>query len=114
MTRAAGMIGFLLALMLGIEALSAGRTSSLLVGLAGTALVAAASIGTLRKRPVAQTLLCFLGLVFLARALPGYFQTYRAWPTLVVILFATLTLGLGLVGLVLDRFPGGKSGSPRL
>ena len=114
MTRAAGMVGFLLALILGMEGLTAGRTSAAIVALAGAVFVVAASLGTLRKNPQAQGLLCLLGLVFLARALPAYFRTYRAWPTLVVILFATLSLGLGLVGLVLDRYPGERSGSRRL
>jgi hypothetical protein len=51
-------------------------------------------------------------LVLLALFLVAYFRTYRLWPALALVILSSTTFGLGLLGLVLDRYrsPGGGEG----
>jgi hypothetical protein len=70
---------------------------------AGVLLLVAAA-GTLRGMTPAHLALCVLGVVVLAWALPTYFRTHRMWPFLAIIGLAAVTLGLGLLGFLLDRY----------
>ena len=99
MTRAAALSGTLLAVVLFLEAV---RSGSLWWVAAGLLILAAT--GTLRRNTLAHLTLCALGVVVLAWALPTYFRTHRLWPFLVVIGLSALTLGLGLLGFLLDRY----------
>ena len=99
MTRAAAVSGVLLAIILFLEAVPSGS----LWWVAAVLLIVAAT-GTLRRNTLAHLTLCALGVVVLAWALPAYFRAHRLWPFLAVIGLSTLTLGLGLVGYLLDRY----------
>jgi hypothetical protein len=49
-----------------------------------------------------------VSLPLLTLSLAEYFRTYRAWPHLVVVAFASGTFGLGLLGTFMDRFGSGS------
>jgi hypothetical protein len=99
MTRTAAVAGFLLAIVLFLEAVPSGS-----VWWVAAVLLLVAGAGTLRKNTIAHVSLCVLGLVVLTWALPVYFRTHRLWPFLAVIGLAALTLGFGLLGFLLDRY----------
>jgi hypothetical protein len=99
MTRAAALSGTLLAVILLLEAVPSGS----LWWVAAVLLIVAAT-GTLRRNTLAHLTLCLLGVVVLAWALPMYFRVHRLWPFLAIIGLSALTLGLGLLGFLLDRY----------
>lgn len=72
------------------------------IGLGGLLMVLA--VLGFRGNSWALGLMSFLGLVAMARALPIYFQTTELWPYVAFILGGSLTLGLGVLGILLDRF----------
>lgn len=74
----------------------------LVIGLGGLLMVLA--VLGFRGNSWALGLMSFLGLVAMARALPIYFQTTELWPYVAFILGGSLTLGLGVLGILLDRF----------
>jgi uncharacterized membrane protein (UPF0136 family) len=116
MTRAAAWIGtvtgvvFLLVHLLGL--LELGDRVPWVVGVVAGAAVVLGSILTLRGSRGGQVVMTGLGLLLLTLFLAAYFRTYRLWPTLVLVILATLTFGLGLLGLILDRYraPGADRG----
>ena len=99
MTRAAAVSGILLAIILFLEAVPSGS-----LWWVAAVLLLVATVGTLRRNTSAHLALCALGVVVLAWALPAYFRTHRLWPFLAVIGLSALTLGLGLLGFLLDRY----------
>ncbi len=99
MTRAAAVSGILLAAILFLEAVPSGSTWWV-----AAVLLLVAAAGTLRHNTLAQVALCLLGLVVLAWALPSYFRAHRLWPFLAIIALSAMTLGLGLLGFLLDRY----------
>lgn len=99
MTRTAAVSGILLAVIVFLEAVPSGS----LWWVAAVLLLVAAA-GTFRRNALAHVMLCTLGLVVLAWALPAYFRTHRLWPFLAIIGLSALTLGLGLLGFLLDRY----------
>jgi hypothetical protein len=99
MTRTAAVAGCLLAIVVLLAAVPSGS----LWWIAGVLLLVAA-LGTLRRNTLAQLTLCALGVVILAWALPTYFRGHQLWPFLAVIGLAAITLGLGLLGFLLDRY----------
>jgi hypothetical protein len=108
MTRTSAWIGFVLGLVCLATAVqeavrSAGTPSIVVPAVAGLALLVGAAM-TFRRRMPGQVLMSVLGLVLLARYLPHYFQTYRPWPALVVILLGSFTFGFGILGMLLDRY----------
>ena len=76
----------------------------------GVVLAVAAALAIRGRNPLAQGLMSFLGLMALVRSLPIFFQTLEFWPTVPFVLGGSLTMGLGVLGLVLDRF--GPSSDP--
>jgi hypothetical protein len=85
----------------------------LVIGYGGALVVVA--VVAFRGSAVAQGLMSFLGLMALARSLPIFFQTLEFWPTVPFILGGSLTLGFGVLGLMLDRFgPASSPDSPGL
>ena len=99
MTRAAAVSGFLLAVILFLEAVPSGS-----LWWVAAVLLLVAGAGTLRRNSLAHLTLCALGVVVLAWALPVYFRGHRLWPFLAVIGLSALTLGFGLLGFLLDRY----------
>jgi len=99
MTRAAAIAGFLLAIVIFLEAVPAGS-----LWWVAAVLLLVAAVGTLRRNTLAHVALCALGVIILAWALPTYFRAHQLWPFLAVIGLSAMTLGLGLVGLLLDRY----------
>jgi len=99
MTRSAAVAGVLLGLLVLLESVPAGS----LWWVAGVLLLVAAA-GTFRRNTPAHLASCALGLVVLGWSLPTYFRTHRMWPFLAIIGLAALTLGLGLLGFLLDRY----------
>ena len=99
MTRAASISGLLLAVLVLLEAVPSGSswwTAGLLLFIA--------AIGTWRGQTALHAGLCAVGLLVLVRTLPLYFQTLRMWPLLAIILVAAATLGLGVIGFLIDRY----------
>ncbi len=72
------------------------------IGLGGLLMVLAV-LGFLGNR-WGQGLMSFLGLVAMVWALPIFFQTTEFWPNVPFILGGSFTLGLGVLGIMLDRF----------
>jgi len=105
MTRTAAVAGFLLAIVLFLEAVPSGS-----LWWVAAVLLLVAGAGTLRKNTIAHLSLCGLGLIILTRALPAYFRAHQLWPFLAMIGLAALTLGFGLLGFLLDRY--GVPGDP--
>lgn len=107
MTRASAWVGLvlgLIALGTGLQEIVAGRNAtSLFAVAAGIVLLATATL-TLRGRAWAQIVMSAVGLALLARHVPPYFQTYRPWPGLAMILLGSFTFGLGILGWMLDRY----------
>jgi hypothetical protein len=114
MTRVAAASGILLGLVLLIGGWTSGQLAAGMIATVVAGLLGWSGWGALRHRQWARGLLCFLGLGVLVVALPGYFRTYRVWPLLPVILFATLTLGFGILSWTLDRFQAPEKAEPRL
>lgn len=119
MTRASAWVGIvlgLIALGTGLQDLAAARNAmSLLAGvLAGIVLLTMAAL-TLRGRVWAQIVMSGVGLLLLARHVPPYFRTYRPWPALAILLLGSFTFGLGILGMLLDRYQPRRGGVvPRL
>ena len=109
MTRAASIAGLCLAVLVLLEAVPSGS----LWWTAGLLLLVAA-IGTWRGSAVLHVGLCVVGLVVLVRTLPLYFQTLRMWPLLAMILVSAATLGLGVIGLLIDRYRVSSDADPTL
>ncbi len=115
MTRAAAVMGSLLALVSiagGILAYTRwGSERSLIAGLAGGVVLMVLAVLTERRTAWAQIILSGLGLLYLARFLPHFFQTHMFWPDLPLLFLGSFTAGLGVLGLMLDRYtPEGGSG----
>ena len=116
MTRSAVWMGAatgVVCLLGGLQGyLGAGSGVSLVVGTLVGAVLLAASVLTRRGSGWGQVLLTAVALLLLGGFLVAYFQTYRIWPPLVMVGLASLTFGLGLLGLVLDRYrpPGEEQG----
>ena len=111
MTRAASITGFVLALVLLLDAL---RADAPWFGVTAAVLLVGAGVWTLRGHTFAHLVLCVLGLALLARSLPLYFRTLHPWPFLAIIGLATGTLGLGVVGFLLDRYEIPRQNGPTL
>ena len=109
MTRAAAATGLVLggASIAGGAAGWQGLPPVLFAG-AGIVLLVV-SAGTLRRNTPAHIVMLALALGLLAAFMPQYFRRPLLWPTLVLIALATVTLGLGLVGFLLDRFTPGPA-----
>lgn len=105
MTRASAVTGWLLAgVTLVRDGLHPGGgpwDTACLVAAAG---VLAAGWLTWRHRVGGQLILAVLALFLCVRYLSIYFHASNMWPTLAIILLASITLGLALLGLLLDRF----------
>jgi hypothetical protein len=104
-TRISLLSGALLGLVLLASGLLSARVGSaraldLAGGLLLLGTVAWGTRGSVAARVVMSVAACLL----LARFLPPYFQTYRAWPGLVIVLLATLTMGFGVLGVLLDTY----------
>jgi uncharacterized membrane protein (UPF0136 family) len=115
MTRAAAVMGALLAVVSiagGIQAYAQwGGGRSLAAGLVGGAVLGAGAVLTWRRVAWAQIGLSVLGLLYLARFLPHFFITKHFWPDLPLLLLGSFTVGLGVLGFMLDRYsPEGGSG----
>ncbi len=114
MTRASAWVGLvlgLIALGTGLQEIVAGRNAmSLLAGVVAGIVLLATAMLTLRGRAWAQIVMSAVGLALLARHVPPYFQTYRPWPGLAMILLGSFTFGLGILGLMLDRYRAPGSG----
>jgi uncharacterized membrane protein (UPF0136 family) len=120
MTRASAWVGIVLGLIAlgsGVQEIAAAWSpASLLLGvIAGIVLLVMGAL-TLRGRVWAQIVMSAVGLVLLARHLPPYFQTYRPWPALAIILLGSFTFGLAILGTLLDGYQAsgpGASGTSR-
>jgi uncharacterized membrane protein (UPF0136 family) len=115
MTRASAWVGIVLGLITlgtGLQEFATARSPlTLLAGvLAGIVLLAMAAL-TLRGRAWAQIVMSGVGLLLLARHVPPYFQTYRPWPGLAILLLGSFTFGLGILGMLLDRYQASGSGA---
>ena len=99
MTRTAAIAGLLLAAVVFLAAVPTGS-----LWWVAAVLLLVAAIGTLGRNTLAQLTLCALGVVILAWALPTYFRGHQLWPFLAVIGLAAMSLGLGLLGFLLDRY----------
>ena len=66
-------------------------------------LLVVVSVLAFRGCPIAQGVMSFFGLLAMARALPIFFQTTELWPNVPFILGGSFTMGLGVLGLLLDR-----------
>src|SRR5262245_57336384 len=106
MTRTAAVTGLLLAVVVFLATVPSGS-----LWWVPAVLLLLAAFGTLRRNTLAQVTLCALGAAVLAWALPAYFRAHQLWPFLAVIGLAAMTLGLGLVGFLLDRYQ--VPGDPR-
>lgn len=104
MTRAAAVAGWLLAVVTLVrDGLHPGGPweTACLVAAAG---VLAAGWLTWRRRAGGQVILVVLAFFLCVRYLSIYFHSNKMWPTLAIILLGSITLGLALLGLLLDRF----------
>ena len=99
MTRTAAVSGILLAIIVFLEAVPSGS-----LWWVAAALLLISAAGTFRRHTLAHVVLCALGLVVMAWALPAYFRTHQLWPFLAIIGLSAFTLGLGLLGFLLDRY----------
>ena len=107
MTRASGVTGLLLGgmlLVLGFLGIRDGSTTLAVSWFAGTLLVWLTAVQTHRGSAKAQGIMSLLGLLLLARLLPIHFQSGLSWPVLAAIIFASITFGLGILGILLDRY----------
>jgi len=121
MTRAAAVMGVLLALVSiagGIQVVAEGGSGrSLAAGVAGGLVLLGGAALTWRRVTWAQVVLSVLGLAYLARFLPHFFITKHFWPDLPLLFLGSFTVGLGVLGLMLDRYQpeaGPGSGGNRL
>ncbi len=104
MTRAAGITGMLLGAIALVWGLTTGAGSAAMVeGVAVGGVVLVLSALTLLRTVWAEIVLAAAGLAVLSRFLPHYFQTYRMWPDLPLLLLGSFTFGLALLGLLMDR-----------
>jgi hypothetical protein len=108
MSRVASLLAVLLAFFVGIVPW-AGENPTLnfplnLIAVAGLLL---GGHGAFRKILGLHIFLLMTSLVVLCLFLPNVFMHQRYWPDLVVILLGTVVMGIGLIGLVLDRYSGG-------
>ena len=99
MTRTAAVAGLLLGALVLLAAVPSGS-----LWWVAAVLLLVAALGTLRRNTLAHVTLCVLGVAILAWALPTYFRGHQLWPFLAVIGLAAMTLGLGLLGFLLDRY----------
>ena len=111
MTRAAAVTGLLLALVLLVDALG---SPAPWLRVATALLVIGAGVGPMRRQTIAHLALCALGLALLGWSLILYFRTLHPWPLLAIIGLAAGTLGLGLVGFLLDRYEAPPEKRPTL
>lgn len=104
MSRAACFLGFFLGVLIVVTGLLGGPdlVPRLVIGLGG--LLAVLAVLAFRGFHIAQALMSLVALVILARSLPIFFRTNELWPNVPFILGGSLTLGLGVLGLLLDRF----------
>jgi hypothetical protein len=112
MSRGASVFGFLL----GVVSVAAGlRADSVSTGwgVGAGILLLALVVFAWRGHLLAQGAMSALGLVLLARFLPVYFQTPGTWWVLALVILGSITFGLGVLGVLLDRYrpPGKQDGS---
>ena len=114
MTRASGILGMLLGLVSIIGGVlgfvRADSTASLLAGVGVGLAVLVSAFFALQRRFPAQVALLVLAFALLGRFVPAYFMKPLVWPSLVMIALSSITFGLGLLGVVLDRY---KRPAPR-
>lgn len=113
MTRVGAWVGVVTgSVLVGVEILGARAGGGWMAGLAIAlgVVVLAGSVLTLRGVRGGQVVLIGVALVLLGAGLVVYYRTYRLWPELVLVILASVTFGLAILGLVLDRYrsPGGK------
>jgi len=116
MTRAAAVTGWLVALVALLRTgLHPGGGPWETVAEVAAAGVLAAAWLTWRRRLGGQLALAVLTLFLCVRYLAIYSQVNNIWPALTIILLASITFGLTLLGLLLDRFhPPSPGGGGRL
>ncbi len=112
MSRGASVFGFLL----GVVSVAAGLRGDGVPmgwGVGAGVLLLVLAILVWRGHGLAQGAMSALGLVLLARFLPVYFQTPGSWWVLALVILGSITLGLGVLGILLDRYrpPGKQDGS---
>ncbi len=112
MTRAAALVGALLGIVTvigGIREYSLdGAVPILVEGLAVGAVLVITAFLTWRRTGWAQIVMSVLGLLVLGRYLPHFFRSGRFWPDLPLLLLGSFTFGLGILGLMLDRYRPGE------
>ena len=108
MTRASAWVGIVLGLIVlgtGLQDVAAARSPMwLLAGVLAGIFLLVTGVLILRGRARAQVAMSLVALGLMARHLPGYFQTYRPWPGLAIILLGSFAFGLGILGVLLDRY----------
>ena len=107
MTRAAGISGLLLGavlLILGVLEIRNVGPASVIFWLVSALLVLLTAARTLGGSAGAQVVMSLLGLLLLARLLPIHFHSGLSWPVLAAIILASITFGLGILGILLDRY----------
>ena len=116
MTRIAGWSGLVLGIAClagGLQGfLGAGSTVSLVTGIVAGGILLWSSARTARGGRLAPGIMVGVAFLIMAGFIAAYFQTYRFWPPLVMVILGCLTFGLGVLGLVLDRYQP-SAGGPR-
>jgi hypothetical protein len=115
MSRVACFLGFSLGVFSVVTGILGGPELMARLVIVFGGLLMVVSVLAFRGCPIAQGVMSFFGLLALARSLPIFFQTTELWPNVPFILGGSLTMGLGVLGILLDRFgPGSNPDSPSL